>query len=196
MTSNMLGAGVVAGLVLGLGSSRTTRRRQGQSRARDTRAALSTYLREHLSGADAAIRVVDRLRQTQPEDHLLFEWLHDEFQAERQVVQALLANLGAAALSPKRLAAHASALVLERIAGGREGELALFRTLEALAVAVQGKRCMWRARQALHPPVPLSGPRTLPELEAAAVRQWEVIEQRRALVAAHTFSITVNASGH
>jgi hypothetical protein len=196
MNANTLGLGVAAGLVLGLRTVRTRRRRQGRSRAQDPHTALATYLREHLSGADAAIRVVDRLRQTQPEDRLLFEWLHDELQADRQVVQALLSNLGASTVSAKRLAAHAAASVLERVAGGGEGDLSLLRTLEALAVAVQGKRCLWRALQSLHPPPPFSGPRTLSELEAAAIRQWDVIEQRRARVAAHIFSSTVRAGAH
>ena len=73
-------------------------------------------------------------------------------------------------------------------AGGDPGELSLLRTLEALSVGVQGKRCMWRALQSLHA-VP-SSVRDLDfiELEAKAIRQWEAIEERRRSLVASTFS--------
>ena len=75
------------------------------------------------------------------------------------------------------------------MAGGTPGELSLFRTLEALAIGVQGKRCLWRAAQALgglpHPP----GRRSFVELEADAVRQWETIERHRRSVVPGTFSV-------
>ena len=107
-----------------------------------------TYLHEHLTGADAAIRVVERLRRTQTDERPLFDWLYNEFEADHQVVQAILRMLGASSGSPKRLLGQASGAVLKRMAGGAAGDLSLFRTLEALALGVQGKRCMWRALQA------------------------------------------------
>ena len=68
------------------------------------------------------------------------------------------------------------------------GDLSLFRTLEALAIGVQGKRCLWRAAQALaglaHPP----GHRSFVELEADAVHQWETIARHRRSVVPGTFS--------
>jgi hypothetical protein len=64
-----------------------------------------------------------------------------------------------------------------------------FRTLEALAIGVQGKRCLWRAAPALvalpHPP----GRRSFAELEADAVRQWETIERHRLSLVPDTFSV-------
>jgi hypothetical protein len=78
------------------------------------------------------------------------------------------------------------------VAGGAPGDLSLFRTLEALAIGVQGKRCLWRAAQALvglpHPP----GHRSFVELEADAVHQWETIEQHRRSLVAATFSADVS----
>jgi hypothetical protein len=67
--------------------------------------------------------------------------------------------------------------------------LSLFRTLEALAIGVQGKRCLWRAAQTLaalpHPP----GRRSFFELEADAVRQWEAIERHRRSLVPRTFGV-------
>lgn len=70
----------------------------------------------------------------------------------------------------------ASGAALSVTAGGAPGELSLLRTLVALSIGVQCKRCMWRALQNV---------RTSPsrmdfvELEAKAIRQWEAIEERR-----------------
>jgi hypothetical protein len=72
--------------------------------------------------------------------------------------------------------------------GGRPGELSLFRTVEALAIGVQGKRCLWRAAQALEPPLRAPGPRTFADLEADAILQWEMIERYRASLSPLTFS--------
>jgi len=77
---------------------------------------------------------------------------------------------------------------LKWTAGGHRGELPLFRTLEALAIGVQGKRCLWRALQSLGPPIPLPAGWSLAALEAMAVRQWEAIESRRQSLAPATFA--------
>jgi len=178
-----LGMALVAGGAVAL--TRGTRR--GSPHADQARRALVTYLREHLAGADAAIRVVERLRQTQIEERALFEWLGKEFQADRAVVLELLAMLGASSRSPRRLIGEASGAVLQHLAGGSAGELSLFRTLEALSIGVQGKQCLWRALDAVQPPLPLPGTRTVAELDAAAARQWDAIERRRLALVPSTF---------
>jgi hypothetical protein len=88
----------------------------------------------------------------------------------------------------KRAAAFASGTVLSVTAGGEPGDLSLLRTLEALAIGVQGKRCMWRALQNLRPVPPVLHGMDFLELEAKAVRQWEVIEERRRVLAGRTFA--------
>jgi hypothetical protein len=182
-----LGLGLAAGLAFGARTGPRRRQQPPSLHEPDTQ-ALVTYLREHLSGADAAIRVVDRLRRTEPSDQLLFEWLYDEFNAEHRVVQGILNRFGAGSGSPKRLLARASAEVITRLAGGARGDLSLFRTLEALAIGVQGKRCMWRALQSLGEALEVPGGRNLFDLEAAAVRQWETIERRRFQLASRAFA--------
>jgi hypothetical protein len=184
-----LGTALVVGLALALGTVR--RRREPHEDERHT--ALVTYLHEHLTGADAAIRIVERLRRTQTDERPLFEWLNHEFEADHQVVQAILRMLGASSGSPKRLLGQASGSVLKRMAGGAAGDLSLLRTLEALAIGVQGKRCMWRALQAVRPALQPPGTRSLSDLDAAAVRQWEAIEQRRAVMVPRTFATTARA---
>ena len=161
-----------------------------QSAATRQRRALIAYLRDHLSGADVAIRVVHRLGSTNrnTEDGTLFRRLSEEFEQDHSVVRTLLAQLGASGRSIKRAAGFASGAVLSVPAGGEPGDLALLRTLEALAIGVQGKRCMWRALQSLRIGPPTVNGLDFVELEAKAVRQWEAIEGRRRALVARTFS--------
>jgi len=156
------------------------------------RRALIAYLRDHLGGSDAAIRVVHRLVSTHQgtEDGMLFRRLARELEEDRSVVRDLLGRLGASGRSMKRVAGYASGAVLSVTAGGEPGDLSLFRTLEALSIGVQGKRCMWRALQHLRPLPPAVHGIDFVELEAKAVRQWEAIEERRRDLVARTLSAT------
>jgi hypothetical protein len=185
----VLGAAVVVGLgvaAVAYGRDRTSAR---APRLADKRAALAAYLRDHLTGSDAAIQVVERLRLTHAgsQEGRLFASLFDEFREEREVVRLLLEQIGAAAQSVKRLAGQASGSVLMVASGGERGDLSLFRTLESLAIGVQGKRCMWRALQSLLGEQPIPSVRSLAGLEAMAVRQWDAIEERRLALVAATF---------
>jgi hypothetical protein len=185
----MLAIALCVGLAVA-SRTRGRRRESGEQSQRDDRhRALVAYLHEHLTGADAAIGVVERLRQTQSAERPLFERLYDDFRADHQVVQALLTRLGESPRSAKRLVGQASGAVLKRLGGGSAGDLSLFRTLEALSIGVQGKRCMWRALGTVRPALPLPGTWSFADLDAAAVRQWEAIEERRLLLAPRTFGV-------
>ena len=153
--------------------------------------ALQTFFMagRYPTAAAFTIQTVQGLRDTHgggPEG-ALFESLHEQFREDRSVVEGVLAELGYTSRSAKRLAGRATGSALRVVAGGAPGDLSLFRTLEALAIGVQGKRCLWRAAQALvalpHPP----GRRTFVELEADAVRQWETIERHRRSLVPVTF---------
>ena len=180
----LLGAAAVAvGLTTWL--VRPARRANPSTRRRQ---ALIAYLRDHLSGSDVAVAVVHRLVSTDHSaaDRPLFQRLATEFEEDRSVVRAVLNELGASGRSIKRAAGVASGAMLSVTAGGAPGELSLLRTLEALAIGVQGKRCMWRALQNLTAPSGMD----FVELEAKAIRQWEAIEERRRGLVARTFSTT------
>ena len=193
--SDNFAAGVVgAAVVVGLGVAAVAYSRQrstaGDAAPDDKCAALIAYLREHLTGSDAAIQVVGRLRLTHAgtQEGRLFASLFDEFREEREIVRALLAQTGASPLSVKRLAGQASGAALSLGAGGERGDLSLFRTLEGLAVGVQGKRCLWRALQSLLGDQPIPSARSLAGLETMALRQWEAIEERRRALVLATFA--------
>ena len=161
----------------------------------DTRKALASYLRDHLAGADTAIQMVQDLSdayQGGPEG-ALFESLHEQFREDRAVVEGILFELGYTSRSAKRLVGRATGSALRVVAGGAPGDLSLFRTLEALAIGVQGKRCLWRAAQALVSLPHWPGRPSFVDLEADAVRQWEAIERHRRSLVSTTFGASVDA---
>ena len=176
----ILGALGALGLTIAFVALRRSKPRQGDQN-RDKRRALATYLRDHLAGADTAIQMVQGLSDAYrggPEG-ALFESLYEQFRDDRGVVEGILAELGYTSLSVKRVAGRATGSALRTVAGGPPGGLSLFRTLEALAIGVQGKRCLWRAAQALVALPQPPGRRSFVELEADAVRQLETIERHR-----------------
>jgi hypothetical protein len=185
--------GALGLMALGVGALVVQRARSHGARRRpdDKRWNLAAYLHDHLSGADAAIQVVGRLRRQCEGTHegSLFAWLDEEFRQDRNTVLAILSALGASSWSLKRLAGRAAGDVLKTAAGGKPGELTLLRTLEGLAVGVQGKGCLWRVAQELEPSLQVGGERSFTELESRAVVQWGRIEQYRLDLARHTFGV-------
>jgi hypothetical protein len=170
--------------VLGAGLAFTVQHRRAtrdRTPADDRHHALATYLREHLSGSDTATLVLERLRRSYAgtKDGSLFASLLEQIQRERELLRTLLAELGESTFSTKRIASHVAGSVLKAVAGGKPGDLSLFRTLEALSIGVQGKRCMWRALQSLDQSFAAASPQRFAELEALALRQYESIERRR-----------------
>jgi hypothetical protein len=194
-STNQLPSTWTIAIAVGLVVSAESLRRMSRSRTSPTtderQSALTAYLRDHLSGADTAYLIVKRLRSTHagtPEGRL-FESLYEQFQEERAVVRGLLARIGASPISAKRVAGQVSGSVLKLAAGGSRGDLSLFRTLESLAIGVQGKRCLWRALQAIDNHLVSPGPRSFAELESMAVHQWVAIEERRRALALETFAV-------
>jgi hypothetical protein len=182
---------VIAAAALGALTVRLSRsnRRPTRSREDTQRDALVSYLRDHLSGADSAIQVVEHLCRTHAsaEDRRLFERLAREFRDDRAVVRELVEQLGASPHSLKRAIGAASGNVLASMSGGRPGDLSLWRTLEALAIGVQGKRCLWTALRNIHVAPWALTPGHFAHLEAKAINQFEAIEERRRALAGPTF---------
>jgi hypothetical protein len=186
----VLGVLGAVGLTIAFVALRRSKRRQGY-REDDKQSALATYLHDHLAGADTAIETVDGLREAYREgpEGALFESLYEQFREDRGVVEGILAALGYRPRSVKRVAGRVTGSALGRVAGGAPGDLSLFRTLEALAIGVQGKRRLWRAAQGSVAFPHASGHRSFVELEADAVHQWEAIERHRRSLVQRTFGV-------
>ena len=190
LTENRPLLGALGALGLGIALLTIPARRQRRSRTTDGRRALIAYLRDHLTGSDAAIHLVHQLAQSHRDapEGAVFASLYDQLEADRDVVRSLLADLGASSRSIKRLAGNVAGIAL-RGGDGAPGDLSLFRALEGLAVGIQGKRCLWRAAQSLSPAVRPRGPRSFTDLEDDAVAQWEAVERLRLAYAPRTFSV-------
>ena len=188
-------AAAVAGasLFLGFGLAVLSRHRARGSRrasSHDTpHQTLAAYLHDHLTGSDAALQVVDRLRQNRHDSDIgrLTDALSREFREERAAVKTLLDTVEASGWSAKRVPGQLAGAGLGLLAGGNPGPLSLLRTLEGLAVAVQGKRCLWRTMQAAFPAHGGTQGRSFAQFEAMAVAQWEAIEGQRGRIARETF---------
>ena len=181
--------GALALMAIGVGALALQRAGSGgHTRSDDRRRNLVAYLRDHLSGADAAIRVVDGLMREYEgtSEGTLFAALDQQFREDRSVVVTILATLGASSRSVKRLVGRTTGGLLQTAAGAKPGTLALVRTLEGLAIGVQGKRCLWRSLQVLASSLQVPAERSFIELESRAVDQWERIERCRRSVARQT----------
>ena len=181
---------MVAAAAVGLAYAALTLRR---SREPDDdhrrRSAVADYLCDHLAGSDAAVHAVAKLREGHrgtPEAGL-FARLHGELQDERRVLLHVLSRQGASSVSLKRLAGQVGGAVTRSVIEP-SWDLTLLRTLEALCVGIQGKRCLWRALHRLQPALDLSDAR-FGALEAQALRQWEEVDAYRQSVALKAFSI-------
>jgi hypothetical protein len=183
--------GLMAGLAaIGVAAAVARRPSSSYPRTADRTAQLRRYLADHLTGSDAAFAVVDRLRASRAgaSEAELFERLHREFAEERYIVRAMLQSLGGSPLEMKRLIGQAAGSVLQTAAGGEPGDLALFRTLESLAVGVQGKRCLWRVARTLEPLLSAPGAKNFEVLEIQALDQWQHIERHRLALSSSTFA--------
>ncbi len=188
--SRLVPAGAIGAVIIGASVATMLLRRDASTGTPNDarRDALVAYLREHLVGSDAALQVVRRVRRLRewPED-ALFARLEDEFEQERHVLRSVLAGLGASQWSLKRVTGRVAGAPSSLGSAGHAGDLSLFRALEALAIGVQGKRCLWRALQSASDAVRAPGPRTFEELEAMAIRQWKAIDARRRALVQATF---------
>jgi hypothetical protein len=185
----LAGALAVTGLAIAAVTLQHSRR-SGTQTSHDKRQALAAYLREHLSGADAAIHLVAHLESAYDgrRDGAIFSSLHQQFLEDRAVVTTLLQELGMSPLSIKRLAGRVTGNVATWVTNGTRGDLSLFRAIEALSIGVQGKRCLWRALQAMDPPLRAPSRRSFADLESRALDQWESLERFRESLAVETFS--------
>lgn len=188
--SKVVWLGALSGVGLGLAVASRPRLSRALGRRDDERQdALRRYLIDHLTGSDSAFLLVDRLRHAHRDTPhaALFDSLHREFAEERQEVMALLHRLGATPISLKRVLGKTAGVLSQAAGAANPGTLSFFATLEALAIGVQGKRCLWRAAQQLEPALAAVGPRSFAELEDLAISQWQRIERRRLALVAATF---------
>lgn len=113
---------------------------------------LAAYLSDHLAGSSAALRLIQRYVDREPDSPLgtLMVDLLAEIRSDRGELERLLTSLGASASRVK----HAGAIGAEVFAnlrskaplvGSGSEEVARLEDLELLSMGIEGKRLLWRA---------------------------------------------------
>jgi hypothetical protein len=109
---------------------------------------LTTYFRDHLAGAQAAINLLEVLRDQHTGQPLgqFAAGLLTEVEADREVLRGLAERLGAGASGLKEAAAWLGEKVSRvKLRRRSAGELGTFEALEALGLGILGKLALWRA---------------------------------------------------
>ena len=143
---------------------------------------LSTYLNDHLSGAQFATEMLGRLRDS-TKDALFRRHLAEllnQIEDDRVVLQGLVERLGEHRNAIKEvgawLAEKASRLKLRT---PEEEPLSTFETLEALSLGVLGKVKLWQALSLIASDEPVLSGVNFGELESRARVQHDQLEAFR-----------------
>jgi len=152
---------------------------------------LTTYLNDHLAGARFAIALLERMRDTYPDEsqQQFASALLGEIDADRQVLQRLTEDTG----SDTNALKEASAWLAEKLSRvklrlGSGDELALFEALETLSLGILGKIKLWQALVAVADRCPKLQQANFEELIQRAQSQHEKVESRRLEAARQLFA--------
>jgi hypothetical protein len=156
---------------------------------------LSIYLNDHLAGATAGRELAKRAAASNRDTPYaaFLEELAGQIDEDRDSLLAAMQSLGIR-VDRVKVAGGWGAEKLGRLKlnGRLRGYSPLSRVveIEALALGVHGKLAMWRALEAIRPPLPLPADIVLPELVARAERQLGDLETHRLRAVADALSPT------
>lgn len=160
---------------------------------------LAVYLNDHLAASAGGVGLARRARDAHA-DHddpgtaeLLAE-VTTEIELDKEELERIIGRVGARRDPVKQLVAVAAERVARLKANGRlarRSSLSSLIELEGLTIAVQGKRCGWRALQQVDDP--RLAEVDLERLVVRAEDQYRRLEERRLAVAARVLSATGDA---
>jgi hypothetical protein len=139
---------------------------------------LATYLNDHLSGAIAAVEILEHMEGAHPEMAPVLKSLRHDIELDRKELEALMGRLGASRSAVRQAAAWVAEkfarlkLRVDDLSGSR---LKLLESLEAVAIGIHGKWSLWQALKVVPSAV---GP-DYDRLIARAAEQRERIEGAR-----------------
>ena len=145
---------------------------------------LSAYLHDHLAGSVAALDLLGHLAASDAGTArgAFFTALTADVRADQNELKALIARLGVTRSPVRRVvgwaAAKAARLKLA-VSDPAGGPLRLLQAVEALAVGIHGKGCLWRALAAAAESNPALSGLDYEQLEGRADEQRERVERVR-----------------
>jgi len=117
---------------------------------------LAVYLNDHLAGSAAGLRLARRCLERERETDLgrKLGGLVDEIEQDRDVLERVMARVGATPNPVKQAAASGAVLLtLLRnrlpVLGSGSGAVSRLEEIELLSLGIEGKRLLWRALAAL-----------------------------------------------
>ena len=160
---------------------------------------IDVYLNDHLAGAMLGSDLVEQIEAQNHGTALgeLMESLAPQIEQDRQALIDLMQQLD----SSKNPVKQATAWIAEKASRAKfsgmtsgEPELGTFMALEALALGVRGKACMWKALKQVadqHPPI---ASMNLDELIDRAHTQQDALERERLAAGTRALANQVRAS--
>jgi len=147
---------------------------------------LSTYLSDHLAGAQAALEILGLLRKTG--DSELWRGVEAEIGEDRAELERLMHSACISSSTLRRAAAWTAEKLAEfKLRVDDPSTAGAFRRLElieALAIGIDGKAALWTALQRVPPSTASLGAADYARLIARAKAQRQVVEDERLAAAA------------
>lgn len=154
---------------------------------------LTTYLNDHLAGAQAALEMIDLLRDI--DDASFWSEVGRDIESDRAELQRLMHATGSTPGNVRRAAAWMSEKIAELKMHvddrSRDGDLRRLEIIEALALGIDGKRALWIALQATSKRAPELALLDYRNLIARAEDQRGRVETRRLLAAVDALATAV-----
>lgn len=145
---------------------------------------LATYLNDHLSGATAALELLEHLKSWYAGTDIenVAATLYADIAEDRQVLETLMERLGISKSVPRRVAAwlaeKAANLKLKLDDPSAKG-LRLLESAEALSLGIEGKRLLWVSLESAVEAEPALRGLDFPQLQERAVEQRVLVEKIR-----------------
>jgi hypothetical protein len=146
---------------------------------------LSTYLNDHLAGAQAALEILSALRELGDSD----EWrrVEAEIAEDRQVLEALVHKTSSDPSTLRRAAAWTAQKLADlklRVEDPSNGAFRRLELIETLAIGIDGKEALWTALQRISEMATELGSVDYTRLIARAQAQRQFVEAKRLEAAA------------
>jgi hypothetical protein len=146
--------------------------------------SIATYLNDHLAGSVVALELLDQLEEERAgtsEASILAD-VHGDIVADRQELEALMAQLGITASQPRQATAWLTEKLSElklRLDDPGHGGLRRLEALEAVSLGIAGKQSLWEALAAAAETAPELRGLDYARLVRRAETQREVVEKLR-----------------
>ena len=154
--------------------------------------SLATYLNDHLAGSVVALELLDHLEKDRAgtAEASLLAGVHADIEADRQELEAFMAQRGIAMSVPRKAAGWLVEKLSEiklHLDDAGDGALRRLEALETIALGIAGKAALWDALAATAESAPELAELDYVRLGQRAQTQRAVVEELRLRAAQEAF---------